>query len=45
MFRLRWMRDVPAQLWVIAGMLRGKKKGAFLRRVERQYRNRKQKRG
>ncbi len=40
MFRPRWMRDVPAQLWVIAGMLRGKKKGQFLRRVEKQYRQR-----
>ncbi len=38
MFKLRWLKDVPAQIWAIAGMLRGKRKGRFLHRVVKRFR-------
>jgi hypothetical protein len=38
MFKLRWLVNVPAQLWAIVGMLRGKRKGRFLRRVVKRFR-------
>ncbi len=38
MFRLRSVRDVPARIWAIAGMFRGKKRTHFVSRFIKRYR-------